>query len=370
MDIILFGAGKIGNQFIESQCYQDLKPESSHIVFYDNNKSLPNVIYGLERLDELEAMSKNEQIIITCAAWTDVYRLCIKRGYKNIKIYDAKSDEVLTIKDYCKRNAGYYENAECAKYQTEKNEMILTNKERFLKTGDLFGNTTEVAIMLSNLCNYASIHQKCPASCITEKQIMPSKVVYRILDELAGSDFYGTICFHIYNEPLIDPRLFMFIQYVKKIMPSVKVKVYSNGYYLNPVMFDELHEIGTNVLVTTGYGASEYKRLIELDTENGMAFSVLFGNLDDRMDYYTKENKTHVVSSDICDTYIFQIPIYANGDIGTCCLDYRHPYGLGNINECSLESCLKDSKIIDFQMRLLKGDRTTFPICTNCNWMR
>ena len=372
MGIILFGAGKIGNKFIESQCFKRLKSETDNIVFYDNNKALPTVINGVKRLDKLETMSQNEnvEIIITCAAWTEVYRLCIQNGYKIIKIYDEKSDEILTIRDYCKRNVRYYENWECAKYHSEKNKEVLTNKERFLKTGDLFGNMTEVAIMLSNLCNYAEIHQKCPASCILEKQIMPSRIVYKILDELAMSKYHGTICFHIYNEPLIDPRLFMFIQYIKKTMPSAKVKIYSNGYYLNTTMFEELHEIGTNVLFTTGYGKHEYERLIELDTEMGMALSVCYGNLDDRMDYYTKKSTTHIVSNDICDTYLYQIPIYSNGDIGTCCLDYRHPYGLGNINECSLENCLRDRRIIDFQMKLLRGDRTTFPICTNCCWRR
>lgn len=370
MDTILFGAGKIGKSFLESYCFNGLKAISRRIFFYDNNKELPRVINGIERLVSLDAMPSNTEIIITCGAWTEALRQCAYQGYRDIKIYDAERDEILSTKDYSRNNVGYYENLECAKYQAEKEKKVLVSKEKFLKTKDLFGCITEVAIMLSNLCNYASIHQKCPASCVREKQILPSRTVYKILDELAANNFNGTICFHIYNEPLIDPRLFLFIQYVKKVMPGSRVRIYSNGYYLDQIMADELYEIGTDILVTTGYGTNEYHRLINLNTETGIAFSVLYGILDDRIDYYTKRNTTYVVSNSICDTYLYQIPIYSNGDIGTCCLDYKHPYGLGNITEHSLEKCLNNSRIIDFQLKLLKGDRTNFPICTNCFWKR
>lgn len=370
MNIILFGAGKVGAEFVKSPCFKKLEQENNSINFFDNNRNLPKVINGIKRLDELEIASENTEILITCGAWIEIYRECIQKNYKNIKIYDAKVDDVLTIKQYCMQNAGYYENIRYAEYQNEKNAEILKNKEKFLQTKDLFGNITEVAIMLSNLCNYATIHSKCPASCIKEKQIMPSRTVYKIIDELAVNKFHGTVCFHIYNEPLIDPRLFMFIQYMKNTMPLAKAKVYSNGYYLNQIMLEELEEIGTDILNTTGYGKDEYERLIKLGAESNMAFSVIYGNLDDRMDYYMKKNTANAVSNDICDTYLFQIPIYVTGDIGTCCLDYMHPYELGNVNQCSLKECLRNSKVIDFQTRLLKGDRTEFPICSNCNWKR
>lgn len=366
MNIIIFGAGKIGHKFIQSKCFSQLA--GNHIYFYDNNKNLPKVIEGIERLDDINDKVDNTDIIITCAAWISVFRECVSRGYEKIRIYDVQRDEILTIKEYSRLNLSYYENMECARYQIEKDKKVLQNREKFLKTNDLFGSITEVAIMLSNLCNYATIHKKCPASCIKRKQIMPSKVVYKILDELAACQFEGTICFHVYNEPLIDPRLFLFIQYAKNNIPLSKVRIYSNGYYLDNVMAEELYDIGTDILVTTGYGKDEYERLLNLDVKT--AFSVLYGNLDDRIDYYTKRNSTHVVSNGMCDTYIYQVPIYADGDIGTCCLDYMHPYGLGNIIHDSLEKCLNNGRVVDFQNKLLQGDRTTFTICTNCFWKR
>lgn len=277
-------------------------------------------------------------------------------------------DEILSKEERFKKNSGNYENEHWIKYQMTQEIRVDERKKRFMETHNLFDNISEVAIMLSNLCNYALIHKKCPANCVKEKEIMPSKLVYKILDELAQSEFDGTICFHIYNEPLIDPRLFLFIQYAKKVMPKCLVEIYSNGYYLNSVMLNELREIGMDILVTTGYGKNEYERLIDLNTD--MPFHVSLGSLDDRLDYYTEKNTTQVTSNSICNTYLSQVPIFSNGDIGTCCLDYKHPYSLGNVIDNSLEECLNHEKVINFQLGLLKGDRTIFPICSNCNWNR
>lgn len=220
--------------------------------------------------------------------------------------------------------------------------------------------------MISNLCNYASIHKKCPASCIKEKEILSSKYIYNVFNELSIIQFDGTICFHIYNEPMIDSRLFWFIEYIKTNLPYAKVEAYSNGYCLNEVMLEELQNVGVDILCVTGYGEKEYSRLLELNVD--IAYSCLFGCLDERLDYYV--GRERAISNKICMSYFTQLSIYSNGDIGTCCLDYNHPYNLGNIKEKTLEGCLNSDKIIAFQKELLRGNRNVFSICKNCNWLR
>ena len=76
-----------------------------------------------------------------------------------------------------------------------------------------------VSFQLSNLCNYTDIHKACPLSLCRGKEILPSTVVHKTIDELAEFDYSGLIGFHIYNEPMIDPRLFLFISYAKKRLP-------------------------------------------------------------------------------------------------------------------------------------------------------
>jgi phosphatidylglycerophosphate synthase len=44
------------------------------------------------------------------------------------------------------------------------------------------------------------------------------------------SGFDGVIAFHIYNEPLIDPRLFSFIEYARRICPQGRILILTNGF--------------------------------------------------------------------------------------------------------------------------------------------
>ncbi|WP_027209133.1 radical SAM/SPASM domain-containing protein [Butyrivibrio hungatei] len=262
-------------------------------------------------------------------------------------------------------NASGYENDKAKTFIKNKRERVKTKAECFLKDDDLFHNITEVAIELSNLCNYALIHTKCPASKVKEKVIMSSQLFYKIIDELAESGFQGTIAFHMYNEPTMDPRLFMLIKYVKYKLPTSCPKVYSNGFYLNQTMVDELCEIGVGFLQVTAYGDEEYERLLGLDVN--IPYKIIYGALDDRLDGY-KSKCNAILEERVCHNFLTQVAIACNGDLAACCLDYKHSYGFGNLSELSLKECLNSKRVKDFQKQLLKGDRNMFAICHNCKW--
>ena len=99
-----------------------------------------------------------------------------------------------------------------------------------------------------------------------------------------------------------------------------------------------------------------------------MAYSVLFGRLDERLNIYGDRKKA--ISDEPCRTFFIQVCIYSNGDIGLCCLDYRHPYGLSNIYETSLKDTLNSEQIVLLQKALLSGNRSVYSICKNCTWSR
>ena len=257
-----------------------------------------------------------------------------------------------------------YDNLKNIEYLNHFNLLQKEGIARFLSGEPLFNCINRVAIMLSNLCNYACLHKECPANQIQKKEIMPSKTVYKIIDELHDSKFQGEIYFHIYNEPLIDPRLFMFIQYCKKLMPDINIQIYSNGYYFDETMIYELEAIGVTRITTTAYSKNEWSRLTSY--KPNVAFHVLKGNLDQRLDLYT--NSENAKCSRQCTSYFDLVPIYVNGDIGACCLDWKHTYDIGNVNKSSLEEIINSKTISNFQRELLLGNRSVFPICKNCEW--
>ena len=365
MKLCLYGAGNTGKYFLD-KAVNLYKGEYTEIYFADSNKALTGKMVNGYRIKDINVIDNDTKVIITSVFWYEIYTFCCLNGFNVLGVYIKETNTVYTYREMCMQKKYTYNNDQYIRYLDEKSRKVDTGVEKFQRTGNLFENISEVAIMLSNLCNYAVSHKLCPASCVQEKEIMPSKMVYKILDELRDNKFDGTICFHIYNEPLIDPRLFLFIQYIKKNLVNARVEVYSNGYYLNEQMVLELQDIGADILIVTGYGEKEYLRLVDLPVK--IAYSVLFGNLDQRISMYDGRDST--ISDNPCKTYFSQVSIYSNGDIGTCCLDYRHSYGLANIFETTLEASLNNEKIINMQKELLSGNRTIFPLCKNCNWVR
>lgn len=243
------------------------------------------------------------------------------------------------------------------------------NCNRFYKSSqeNLLPYVTEIAIQISNLCNYANMHKKCPVSCEKEKLIMSMGMVKHIIDELVEESWSGVLCFHIYNEPLIDPRLFSFIQYAKEKITDVEIEVYSNGYYLNDVMVQDLQNIGVDILIVTAYGNAEYFRLKNLTVS--IPYSLVVGNLDERLDNYDTNRIEEKKKYPICKGFISQVCIYANGELGVCCLDYKHPYNLGYVFPEGIKWCLNKREVINCQLELQSGKRV-LPICKNCNWNR
>lgn len=366
--LYLYGAGKWGRTFLDSEEFNNLMISYEKIFFYDSSKEVNGSIQNIYITHDLWDNKHSKDIIITCGSWHEIYEDCILHGCDPLAIYDGDNNELLSYEQMCIAKHSLYRNSACIYYEAAREKQINDAVDRFIKTNDLFNNVEGVGLMLSNLCNYAYMHPKCPASCIKEKEILSSKTVKRIIDELAVRKFDGVLYFHVYNEPMIDPRLFSFIEYAKKTMPQCKVLVYSNGYYLNQVMVNELEEIGTDILAVTGYGKEEYKRLLALDVK--IPYRIVWGNLDDRLDLYNVSSDECNKKYNPCRTFITTVNIYSNGDIGICCLDHKHPYNLGNIIDESLEKILNYERIINIQKNLLNGCRCDLPICKNCNWVR
>lgn len=362
--IIVFGIGNVGKAFIRHDTYNELKEKYEEIYYYDNNETIKDKSIQIKKSSNL----CDGDVLITSKYWREMYRECVLKKANVIGILPSIEEGISSYKDLCKKTYNYYENDEMIVFNKNKEMVLKRNEEEFEKTGNIFGNFEEIAIMLSNLCNYSLLHPQCPASKIEKKEILSSKIVYKLLDELSNIGFNGGVCFHIYNEPTIDPRLFKFIEYAKRVMPKCTVRLYSNGYYLNQLMIDEYIEAGVGAINTTGYGKMEFDRLTSYNAS--IPYSVLFGNLDERLNYYNENEKDNLFIGEKCRTFLNQICVYSNGDIGLCCLDYKHPYGFGNVENESLESILSSKKIVELQSRLLEGNRSDCSLCRNCGWSR
>ena len=362
----ILGAGVIGNkayEVIQKNC-------ESEILYCDNDVNKWGTIVNGCRVCAFDEMKKRyfeeeSFIFIASVYYQELYNQCVLNGLEVAGFFLESTGKIVSYREIVIENKKTYFNKEMIIYMNEKEKRVNKNIARFLKGDKLSGCISEVAIMLSNLCNYANIHKKCPASCINEKKIFPLREIKKIIDDLVKIDFDGTLCFHIYNEPLIDPRLFWIVDYVREKLPMGKVLLYSNGYYINSVLKQEIEDNNwADAICLTGYGENEYIRLMNLGWK--IPCSVLFGHLDNRINQYESNSKAE--NKQGCTRFFKQISIYADGEIGLCCLDYLHPYGIGNVFDKSLIQCLDNDRVQKNIMDLLEGNRSQFSLCKNCGW--
>jgi len=223
---------------------------------------------------------------------------------------------------------------------------------------------TRVSLELSNQCNFSKIHKKCPVSRYKEKKVLETEIVYKVLDELSSYDFSGEIDFHRYNEPMIDKRLFDFIEYTNKVLPKAKISILTNGSLLNQQVFEKLEKYNIWLLTVSSYTFKEHDRLIKLKTS--IPYKVYYSHLDDREDIY---HRSEINSTKPCYATIRDITINCYGDLSICCLDWQNLFTFGSLASQSLKEILSSPAFLEVHRDLFNGNRK-LGICQRCDWQR
>ncbi len=230
--------------------------------------------------------------------------------------------------------------------------------------GAILDDTSRVSIELSNLCNYASWHKKCPLHNIRDPVILPARIVRSVLSTLGEYNFQGVIAFHTYNEPLIDPRLFQFIDTARRECPRSSVHICSNGFYLTQTLAEELVAVGTASIRVSAYTRDEEERLSKIRVR--IPYVVAFTKLDDRLALYDRPEKQ---SCKPCGAPLNEIIVGCDGRISLCCLDWRRDHSFGDLHVQAFEDILRSGELQRVYERLSKGDRF-LPLCKRCDWTR
>lgn len=223
---------------------------------------------------------------------------------------------------------------------------------------------TRVSIELSNCCNYTNIHKKCPVSRYKQKKVMDTEIVHKILDELALYNFSGELDFHRYNEPMIDKRLFDFIEYANKVLPDARISILTNGFFLNQEVIKEFEKYKIWLITVSSYTFKEHERLIKLKTT--IPYKVYYSHLDDREDIYGRKEINSTVP---CFATIRDVTVNCFGDVSICCLDWQNLFTFGNVANRSLKEILNSEQFLKVHNELFNGKRT-LEICKRCDWQR
>lgn len=240
-----------------------------------------------------------------------------------------------------------------------------------------------LTLELSNLCNYTKIHDKCPASCVREPNILPARTVLDALDVLARYGFGAGkfLAFHVYNEPLLDPRLLSFVTYARARMPGLNIILWSNGWYLYETIAVELIHAGVTHLSISGYTDREQSRFLDLrDRLKEKLAAIRFEGalpvyfrvmrmreLDDRLMSPDKREDDTATHNEPCYQPTSDLIIWSSGHIGLCCFDWQHNETFGNVLDHGFEAALLSGREkLTARTRELQAGIRTLPICKTC----
>ncbi|MBW1779302.1 MAG: SPASM domain-containing protein [Deltaproteobacteria bacterium] len=219
----------------------------------------------------------------------------------------------------------------------------------------------QVQLEINNRCSYAHMHPRCPASLVTETKYLDDKIVYRVLDHFADHGYTGEVIFSVYNEPLEDPRLFEFLEFLRVNM-RIKATPYviTNGRCLDQYLLTRLTQIYGARVITNGYTPEEAARLRTL--KGGARYSVREERLDSRLQMYDRDP---VDLSMPCHAPKKNLTIWHTGEVGLCCRDWKHTCILGDLNDQSLAEILESERRLKAVENLENGKRC-YDVCRKC----
>jgi len=239
----------------------------------------------------------------------------------------------------------------------------------------LFARTHYVQIELSNICQYAWLHKKCPVHLemaspfrVKRPRHLPGDLVRHVLDTLGAYSYRGGITFQHYNEPLIDPRLFEFIRYAKKQCLNAKITAVSNGGYLSRQLAEELKEAGLDRIHVTLYGSQKDRDVMQRRVRKEIMplwpqeCNVLTWGMDDRLCIYDRE----YLDRGNCYAPLSSIIITRNAEWALCCRDWKRTVTFGSLMENTFEDLLRSEEPRRIYEALSHGDRTVLDVCRRC----
>lgn len=243
-----------------------------------------------------------------------------------------------------------------------------------------FEYTDSIALELSNVCSHAWLHERCPLhegmaepGVIRDPQTLPASIVESVLTTLGENRYAAALAFHQYNEPLQDPRLFLFLARAKKLCPEAQIYVVTNGYNLTPTLAQELIDYGVQKILISLVGTETaqvtMRKRAEVLTQQLGVERIAYNPdhiMDDRLLIYDvpKPNQEQP-----CRAPLGQVIIRHDGKVGLCCYDWRGRYSFGDLREQPLDEILCSEEIRAADEELLKGYRTR-ALCRQCGRSR
>ena len=261
----------------------------------------------------------------------------------------------------------------------------------------------ETSSMCNRVCHY------CPNALVDRRShntIMDGDIFTKVISELAEISYDKLINLSGYNEPLADRGILERIATVRRMLPNVYIRIFSNGDYLTRDYLDELCAAGLNNIqmsihrqpnepYSNDVAVDRIKKMAERlglqspdinSNPSGTGISALLPyqglNLNmfqidyehyglDRAGLLDKVGKLPSDRTDACTLPINMFTIHYNGNVMPCCHfvgdnKQHEQYVCGNVKDQSIVDIYSGKALVDWRISLYSSDVKLAP-CNSCN---
>jgi len=230
-----------------------------------------------------------------------------------------------------------------------------------------------VAIEINSACN-----RKCPfcpnMSHHRDPEFLQEELVNKVIGELKKMKFKGELCFHLYNEPLLDIRLPKFIAYARKCLPLAYIYINTNGDLLNLSMWENLRKQGLDFALVTQYDGKVSDNILNIldhlqEAEKKHFCCRIFTpeTANNRAGLVNKSIPVQLPLNKYCPRPAYQLCINYRGKAIICCNDYLGLVETGDIRKDAIEDIWRNKIFRHYRRTLYFGNRKLLMLCDNCD---
>lgn len=258
----------------------------------------------------------------------------------------------------------------------DKNVDFILNKLLAVYPKDVSG-ISAVEIETLNRCNNDCSF--CPVNRNADTRPyhrMTEELFYKIIGELANINYSGEISIFSNNEPLLDTRIFDFIDYAKKQLPKAHHSLYTNGTLLNKQKFERLIA-SLDTLYIDNYDddmvlLKNVEEIINDYKDKTITCDVLVlmrkkNQILDSRGGSAPNRLMEKVYTSTCIAPFMQLIVRPDGKISRCCQDPLGKTTLGDFNNQTIQEIWEGELYNDLRNQLQNGLRSGIEQCKYCD---
>lgn len=225
----------------------------------------------------------------------------------------------------------------------------------------------------------------CPAAIQYKSRpdsYMPREIYSKIIDQLQKLNYGGRISPYCNNEPLIDERIYEFIEEARKKCPASHLEIKTNGKNLKAENLQLLIDLGVDTINITDYvNKKEFspniKEIIRAMLTNNLNFKSSKVIITWRRENEILQNRAGaspnappalVPLRRFCSRPFEMITVGTEGQIGICSSDFNFQHVLGNIKRMSVLEAWNSGEYQSIRKDMLRRDRACAVPCNKCDY--